>query len=673
MILQELYDLAIREQLVPDPDYEVKPVTWLITVNENGRLVSIKGTHFFVSEDGKKPKKIKKCFNVPRSGSRTSGDKAFFFCDKAEYVLGVNVPGEKKAIEPRKLLSRSNLFRDTVRKCAEETGDDGARAVALFLDGVSSGKEQVDLGSLSEKVAPNELFAFVYEPDLDCLVTDRDLIKKYWKKIRSPDNELTSGNDALQCLVTGEDFCETTLFPQIKKLPGGGASGVGLVSFNKNAFESYGWRGNQNAPISREAGEAVATALNRLIDNTPHDPNDPDRILPRQNIKLSADTIICYWNRGKGDFSAKLLGLLEPDAAQVDALYSGIWRGNKTAVTEDCSSFYAMTLSGTKGRAVIRDWFESTIKEVQENLCDYFNDLSIVRSNGKNIDDDKPIALSFILESLSAPSNNRSETVPGHLASGFVRAALSGCLFPATALHSAITRYRCEIGNANDPKEGRITRARNDSRAAVIKAVLNRKSRKYSSENIKYAEVLTYMDPNNKNPGYLLGCLMAVLEKMQTDAMQRKNIKEVQAADEEKDPNVGYQGVNATIVDRFFQGASATPKAVFPRLLQNSVHHSKKLRDKGAHGILKRYSNYIDEIISNFNVMKKENQLHTYSSGFPMFLNLDEQGLFVIGYHQMRHWLWMTNTERDQWEALHSDAPRAYKRNVQHEQEEEMK
>jgi CRISPR-associated protein Csd1 len=665
MILQELHDLAVRERLVPDPDYELKPVAWLITVNKNGRLVGgIRGTHHLVQVNEKKTRKAIKLFSVPRCGGRSSGDKSFFFCDKADYVFGMSVEESEKTSAAEKLISRHKLFKDTVRLCAEQTCDDGAMAVLVFLENLASSGERVNLNNLPEKVTSSDLFAFIYEPDVDCLVTDRDLVREYWKKTRSLENSPVSGSDVSQCLVTGKYFYGSTLFPLIKKLPGGGTSGVGLVSFNANAFESYGWSGNQNAPISRDACEAIATALNRLIDNAPHDPNDPDRVLPTQNVRLSSDTIVCYWNRGESDFSANLRGLLESDPSQVEALYSSIWRGGKSALMQDYARFYAMTLSGTKGRAIVRDWFESTVSEVQSNLCKYFNDLALGFDDEADSANYPPIAMRVILESLAAPSKNRSESVPGHLASGMVHAALSGSLFPATALQSAVARYRCEIDKSNDPKDGPVTRMLNRARAAVIKAVLNRKRCVYPSESIKYEEVLAYMNPNCKDQGYLLGRLMAVLEKMQVEALRSEKLVANQEDGSEKEPRVEYQNINATIVDRFFSGASATPKAVFPRLLQNRPHYTKKLQDKGDAGRATIYNNYIGEILSNFDVTPKEGLPSAYNTGFPMFLNLNEQGLFVIGYHQMRYWLWMNRAELDKWEELNPDAPRVYKRNA---------
>ena len=82
-----------------------------------------------------------------------------------------------------------------------------------------------------------------------------------------------------------------TKVPLVKNVPGGTTSGVALVSFNKSAFESYGWEEKSGVPvanvaISEHAAQASMTALNRLLNPNPPDPHDPNQTLPNQNIKL---------------------------------------------------------------------------------------------------------------------------------------------------------------------------------------------------------------------------------------------------------------------------------------------------------------------------------------------------------------------------------------------------
>lgn len=98
---------------------------------------------------------------------------------------------------------------------------------------------------------------------------------------------------------------------------------------------------------------------------------------------------------------------------------------------------------------------------------------------------------------------------------------------------------------------------------------------------------------------YLLGRLFAVLEEIQ------------EAASPE---------LNATIKDKYFNSACATPASVFPRLLKLSNAHMRILkRDKT------RKAADLDE--------KLKAILCSLQESFPSTLSLEEQGVFILGYY----------------------------------------
>ncbi len=415
-------------------------------------------------------------------------------------------------------------------------------------------------------------------------------------------------------------------------MPGGRPSRIGLVSFNKNAFESYGWLGNDNAPISRDAAEASATALNRLLHPAYPDPRQPGQTLPPRNLRLSADTAVCFWSAEKSgdEFCSVFAGLLEANPASVRELYYSLWQGKAPEIA-DPSAFYALTLTGTQGRAIVRDWFESTVARVAHNLALHFGDLNIVRNTPKPKDHDLPpqLALTLLLRSLAV--GGETENIPAPFIAQLVEAALHGTPYPFSILQRALERTRAEIGREKQEGfKGYQAKERSDARAALIKAVLNRRQR-FFPQTTPYKEVHRTMDPTHTSEGYALGRLIAVLERIQQEAIDN---------------------INASVVDRYFSGASAAPRSVFVRLLKNARHHVRKAKDdptKG--GIVFLLDRLVDELASHFD--PKHN-------GFPPHLDLEQQGLFVLGYHQMRKWLWMTKEERSQWEKQYSDLPRAY-------------
>lgn len=120
------------------------------------------------------------------------------------------------------------------------------------------------------------------------------------------------------------------------------------------------------------------------------------------------------------------------------------------------------------------------------------------------------------------------------------------------------------------------------------------------------------LDKENFNQAYLCGRLFATLEKIQ----------------EEANP-----GINATIKDRYYASVSATPGAVFPRLMSLKNHHLAKLSPGRAVNMEK----LLGEILLNIS-----------AEGFPKHLSLDEQSRFVIGYYHQRQELFTAKEKINQ-------------------------
>jgi CRISPR-associated protein Csd1 len=616
MILQALYHLAQDEGLVNDPDYECKAVPWLVILGTNGELLRIISTRDGSGAGNHADKG--KVFRIPRQSAGRSGTKPApeFLLDNALFVFGKGTE-DKPVTDPTKAVARANSFRELVGRCATATGDQGAGAVATFLTGIASGQINIEL---APETRSNDLFGFVYGPDIDRLITERPQVEAYWRNLRRQ----PSAASPRLCLVSGKLGTPADKHKLLKNLPGATSTGAALVSFNSNAFESYGWKRHENASVSLEVAEACGTALNRLLDPAFPDPEQPGQVLPRRQLRLSGDTVVCYWTPHKGstEFCSVFDALLEVNPERVSELYRSVWQGHNPAL-HDPTPFFALTMSGAQGRAVVKDWIESTVERVASNLATHFADIGILRNTrppkGQELPPQMPLAM------LLGATVSETNSAPGPLVRSFLEAVFVGAQYPFSALQQALLRERAEIGRTKWQYQ-----VRRDARAAIIKAVLNRRKR-FHQETTEYQEIQIAMDPNNGSEGYALGRLMAVLERIQQAALGN---------------------LNASLVDRYFSGASATPKSVFVRLLRNARHHVSKARDDPQQGgtvfLLDRI---VDELAGRFSPER---------NGLPAHLDLEQQGLFVLGYHQMRHWLWMTSDERGGWERDHSDAPRAY-------------
>ena len=135
-------------------------------------------------------------------------------------------------------------------------------------------------------------------------------------------------------------------------------------------------------------------------------------------------------------------------------------------------------------------------------------------------------------------------------------------------------------------------------RVALCKGVLARERRR----NIRTSEeeIPVSLDKQSTQPGYLLGRLFAVLEHIQRAGL-------------------GGQ-LNATIRDRFYGAASATPASIFPVLLRNAQNHLGKLR-KERMGQAINLEKDIREIVGSL------------PEEFPRSLKIEDQGRFAIGYY----------------------------------------
>lgn len=625
MILQELRSLAERENLIDDPDFQPKTVRWIISIGPDGRFLGVSETQGQVSAPDNpkaKPKKPKpKVYQVPRQPDRTSGQFTYFLVDKADYVLGFDPDDAPNKRE--KLDNARRLFIERIEIASSIVPEEPSlKAVLSFLNNDEERKKCIE--QIRSSAESNNLFMFLYfdsSEDESSLVHERPRVKIAWKRMsqmgrqsggvknraknggqkRSKSDANSEEFEALssQCLICGNNAPPVDKHPQIKKIPGGSTSGVALVCFNSKAFESHGFDGNQNAPVCESCAIQYTTALNRLFDSNYVDPQG--KVLPRRNIKLSSDTSVVFWASKESEF-ANEFGALEPeDASKIEDLYRSLHHG-KRYILDDPALFHALVVTGGKGRAVLRGYHQSTVSEVANSIISFLDDIDLVpRHPGAP----RYPKMSWLVRSLAA--QGKLENVPPNIAGEFFLAILSGpnSIIPRSILMKAVERIHTEPDNP-DRNQHKHTR----ERVALVRISLNRLFRSGDQflRSLIQQEIPPMLDPSCRNNAYCLGRLFAVLEKLQGES-------------------VG--AVNATITDRFYGAASATPAAVFGSLLRKAQHHLAKMNGPF-------YDKKIQEILI---LLDPEN-------AFPSTLGLDQQGLFALGYYQQRHDLWTSKADK---------------------------
>jgi CRISPR-associated protein Csd1 len=117
------------------------------------------------------------------------------------------------------------------------------------------------------------------------------------------------------------------------------------------------------------------------------------------------------------------------------------------------------------------------------------------------------------------------------------------------------------------------------------------------------------LDRDHRNIGYLLGRLFAVYELAQIAALGR--------------------GVKATMRDKYFGSASATPASIFPLVISNGQNHLAKARkapqSAGWAFLIERELNAIMDVIEP-----------AMPHSLPRSLRLEDQAEFAIGYYHQR-------------------------------------
>ena len=241
--------------------------------------------------------------------------------------------------------------------------------------------------------------------------------------------------------------------------------------------------------------------------------------------------------------------------------------------------FYILGIAPNAARLSIRFFLAGTFGGFLQSALAHQDRMEIVRPSYEK---QGSIPIWRMLGETVKPES-RDKSASPLLAGSVLRAILADQPYPAALYENILLRIRAEHD------EHKI----NFRRAAILKACLIKN---------KGRKITVALDETSTNPAYVLGRLFAVLERIQQDA----------------DPNI-----QATIKDRYFNAACATPARTFPVLQKLSQHHMRKLSGKSRtyHEI---QVGHIMDLLS----MKEE--------PFPKTLSLEAQGIFILGYYHQR-------------------------------------
>lgn len=572
-ILQALdgyYDRMAARGEAEAPGFSREKISFAVVLSKDGEVVDVMD----LRTAGKKRQPVLR--EVPAAVKRTVAIVPNRLWDKSAYVLG------RTAGEGRRTAEEHAAFKALHRELLAGSGDPGLTALARFL--ADWDPARFDEPPFTPEMLDQNI-VFRLDGELG-FIHEREAARRLIA------TETRSGEeDGEFCLVTGRRAPTARLHPTIKGVNGAQSSGASLVSFNLDAFTSYGKEQGANAPTSEAAAFRYGAALNRMLDR-----GSANRL--RRGI---GDATVVFWadtsetvneaqaSAAEGTFSF----FLEPedpapeaddDQQEAAKLRDALTKVSEVRAVEDLglnlvsgTRMHVLGLAPNAARLSVRYWLTDTIDAFAGRLGRHYEDLRIEPTpTGWGL---APSVGRILVRTTAL--QEKFENIPPLLAGEVTRAVLDGQPYPRSWLAATIIRLRA----GDNPRSG--------WHAAAIKACLNRTLD--DKEKLPVA-----LDPNREDRAYQLGRLFAVLEAAQYAALGR---------------------VNAPIGDRYYAAASATPARVFGTLLRGLKNHVADARKRGQGGWIEPK---VAEIVAKL------------PPDLPKTLRLEEQGRFAIGYYHER-------------------------------------
>jgi len=626
MILQSLYNyyqilLDDPTVTIPLPGYRSENINYVLNLSKGGELLDVVPLAGKVS-GGKKDRETKyRVMRVPERVKRSGTEpKPNFMWDNSAFVLGIP---ERKGKDAEYGARRFETFRKHNIEILSKAESENARAVIAFLKKHSpqTAIQHTAIARYAEDLLGGGNLTFQVEEQF--ALNDPE-VKHAWEEylIERDQNAVK-----MQCLVTGKVEPIARTHPDVKGVRGTRQNRGSLVSFNLDAFESYGRKQGSNSPVSQRVASGYGVVLDYLLSE--QNPNRP--------IYLG-DAAVVYWaespdtrypnafatlinpayldeesedaQKSRREAEAKL-GSIAPKVEKGQALdYQRLIEG-----LDKETRFFVLGIAPNAptnaSRLTIRFFLTEPFGKFIERVMLHYKDLEMVKERPYQPDYISPfrILAECVSPNITRPDRRNEELRSSWslLGGALMRSILTGAPYPEGLYAAIINRIRHDTDKEKRDDGKKRSVKINYVRAAYIKAHLLRKYRR--QEKNPYQEALQMsLNESYTHPAYVLGRLFAWLEKAQKEAIPE---------------------ATSTIKDRYFTSACAAPASVFPTLLRLSHHHTAKAE----------YGNALDRRIQEMLDLLE-------AKPFPNRLTLDEQGIFILGYYHQRAAFYVKNSEK---------------------------
>ena len=577
MILQALvhyYETLARQGKITSLGWCQERVSFVLELSEEGKLkrvVSLKQETTL----GKKTVWLPQIMTVPQRNSRASGIVANFLCDNSTYFLGID---DKE--RPDRAIQCFEAAKIHHHEILDGVDSLAAKAVLRFFDTwqPQQAKDNPILQDDLEEIFKNSNLIFEVN---GLFVHEDERVKQAWETVCS---QTGTGKEGV-CLVTGQHTEIARIHSLIKGVSGAQSSGAALVSFNAPAFESYGKEQSYNAPVGQYAVFAYTAALNSLIAD-------------RDHKTVLGDTTIVYWSEdGNEQYQNAFSFITEPtieNQSIVDGVFKNLEKGLAVDIDNVAESldlnqrFYILGLAPNAARLAVRFFYQDSFGNILKHLKEHYDRMEIVRPSDDNLE---YLGTWRMLQETVNKKSRDKKPLPS-LPSAVFRAMLSGGRYPAALYEAVLGRIRSEQDDS-EKQIYKITRGR----MAIIKAVL------LQNAKMKKEDVQVSLNEDLANIAYILGREFAVLERIQQEANPK---------------------INATIKDRYYNSACATPASIFPILFKLKNSHIRKLKKV-------EDVNFYEDLLKQ--LQGKLEATENTKTACPKRLTLEEQGMFNLGYY----------------------------------------
>jgi CRISPR-associated protein Csd1 len=510
---------ADPNQSVAEFGFSREKIHFAVVLEPDGTLAGLND----IRQHTDRGKPIPTLLLVPDGGGRSgTGVKPFFCWDNTGYALG-----RDNKDNPERAARMFAAFRELHFSFREElAGDEGFTALCRFLERWDP-RQAESLPNWAEAAGQNVVFKI---RGREGYIHQSDAVREAWLRRANTRSEAEPPLRGVS-LVSGEEEEIARLHPQISGVVGANTTGAAIVSFNLDAFESYGKSQSYNAPVGLRDAFRYTTALNRLLADD------------RRRVRIGDATVVFWTDQPAAadaeEFFRELFGEDIPKDAEhqatierLRAFLEAVRQGRlESSLSHPDAPFYVLGLSPNASRLNVRYWLSGTVGEFAKRLAEHIQDLEITGARPG----DPPLVIRHLL----AETAREPKDIAPQLAGEVARSVLGGLPYPQALFSAVLRRVRADS-------------TMNYRRAAILKAYLNRN---------RNEEVTVALNKDHPDEAYQMGRLFAALEKTQEDATDGK--------------------LNTTIKDRYFGAASATPASVFPRLMRLHQHHMNKLEDQG--------------------------------------------------------------------------------------------